>query len=91
MKHMKHIKLYEQFIGDIKTPIYFKSKKGISGLDKDTAFFVKDIPTYGNIKVHYYKGLLEMFVFFTKDEFMKQFNSEDFYKIEYSDIAGINL
>ena len=79
---MKHVKLFEQFIGDIKTPIYFKSKKGISGLDKDTAFFVKDIPTYGNIKVHYYKGLLEMFVFFTKDEFMKQFNSEDFYKIE---------
>ena len=64
------------------TPIYFKSKKGISGLDKDTAFFVKDIPTYGNIKVHYYKGLLEMFIFFTKDEFMKQFNSEDFYKIQ---------
>jgi hypothetical protein len=69
-------------ISDIQTPIYFKSKKGVTGFDNDTTFFVKDIPSYGNIKVYRYDGRLERFIWFYKDMFAKGFKDGDFYEVD---------
>ena len=48
-------------VADIRTPFYFKSKKGIQGMNKDATFLIKKIPSYGNIEVYYYDGRLERF------------------------------
>ena len=53
--------LSEVAIEDISIPFYFKSKKGIQGMNKDATFLIKKIPSYGNIEVYYYDGRLERF------------------------------
>lgn len=63
------------------TPIYFKSKGGIQGFDKDEVFYVGEIPTYGNVKVHYYDGVLPRFIWFYKSKLEEGFESKDFYKV----------
>ena len=77
-------------VSDIKTPIYFKSKKGVSGFDTDTTFFVKDMPDYGNVKVYHYRGRLEQFIWFEKDKLIRQFKSGDFYKVDKNEYKPNN-
>ena len=66
----------------IRTPIYFKSKKPIDGFDADTTFLVKEIPSYGLLKIYYYDGLLELFVFFYKKDFIKHLEDGAYYEVE---------
>ena len=71
--------LDEIAVGDIQTPFYFKSKKGIDGMDKDATFLIKDIPSYGNIEVYYYDGRLEMFFWMYKSHLQKHLDNKDYF------------
>jgi len=71
--------LDEIAVGDIPTPFYFKSKKGIDGMDKDATFLIKDIPSFGNIKVYYYDGRLERFWWLYKSNLQQRLDNKDYF------------
>jgi hypothetical protein len=71
--------LKEVAIEDISIPFYFKSKKGIQGMNKDATFLIKDIPSYGNIKVYYYDGRLERFFWLYKSHLQKHLDNKDYF------------
>jgi hypothetical protein len=56
----------------------FKSKLGIDGFNKETVFLIKEIPTYGNIKVYYKEGILERFFWMYKTELETRIANKDF-------------
>jgi len=78
--------LKEVAIEDISIPFYFKSKKGIQGMNKDATFLIKKIPSYGNIEVYYYDGRLERFFWLYKSDLQKHLDNKDYFetnKAEY--------
>jgi hypothetical protein len=82
--------LTEIAVGDISTPFYFKSKKGIDGMDKDATFLIKDIPSYGNIKVYYYERRLERFFWMYKSHLQQHLDNKDYFetnKAEYKPLS----
>jgi hypothetical protein len=81
--------LNEVKIEDIKTPFYFKSKKGIEGMDKNATFLIKDIPSYGNLKVYYYDGILERFFSMYKNHFQKHLDNTDYYEVKKSEFKPL--
>jgi len=66
-------------VADIRTPFYFKSKKGIQGMNKDATFLIKKIPSYGNIEVYYYDGRLERFFWLYKSDLQKHLDDKDYF------------
>lgn len=66
---------------NISIPIYFKSKNGIAGFDKDKVFYIDKIAPYGNVKVYYYEGILPRFIWFYKSKIEDGFKNKDFYKV----------
>jgi len=66
------------------SPIYFKSKSGIQGFSKDEVFYIEEIPSYGNVKVYYYDGILPRFIFFSKSKIQEGFGNNDFYEVDKS-------
>jgi hypothetical protein len=78
--------LKEVAIEDISIPFYFKSKNRIPGMNKDATFLIKDIPSYGNIKVYYYDGRLERFWWLYKSTLQQHLDNKDYFetnKTEY--------
>ena len=72
-------------VGEINTPFYFKSKNGVSGFDKDKVFYVEEIPSYGNVKVFYYDGILPRFIWFYKSALEEGFANKNYYKVDKSE------
>ena len=86
--------LKEVAIEDISIPFYFKSKKGIQGMNKDATFLIKDIPSYGNIKVYYYDGRLPRFFWMYKSHLQQNLDNKDFVetnKTEYKPLKEVSI
>ena len=55
-------------------------------MNKDATFLIKDIPSYGNIKVYYYDGRLERFFSLYKSHLQQHLDNKDYFetnKAEY--------
>ena len=73
------VKAKKSTIKTVSTPFYFKSKKGVDGMNKDATLLIKDIPEYGNIKVYYYDGRLERFFFMYKSYLQENLNNKNYF------------